>query len=171
MKQSVPSPGLFKLGHVSEGPAQRKCSWLSVTEEQHLLASFPQTPTLIPLETLSPQSRPPCPQPPPAILGSCWVRVSPKMERKMPGPTPPPPSSAFQPEVSAGCSAWLPSLDLYLLAAYPQLTPPRLASAAAKGLESFRSRRQRRPPTAHAQQRPVPLHWLCPEPARPHSPP
>lgn len=135
------------------------------------LGQLPTNPHSDPLgDTVSPIP-PPCPQPPSAILGSCWVRVSPKMERKMPGPAPPSPSPAFQPEVSAGWSAWLPSLDLYLLAAYPQLTPPRLASAAAKGLESFRSPGQPQPPASPAQQ----LMSHCIGPAlslpEPHSPP
>lgn len=76
------------------------------------------------------------PQPLPATLGDCWARCHPPLVRKVSGhhPSPPQPSK----ERSVQCwAAWLPSLDLYLHTAYPQLTPPRLARAAAKRPESY----------------------------------
>ena len=115
-----------------EGSAERKCDWLSVTQEQHLLTNFPLTPTVIPLETLSPQPPPSTPSFFQQFQGAAGPGINRDWCRRCQDILPPHPPQPSSERLVQGWPAWLPSLDLYLLAAYPQLTPPRLARTAAK---------------------------------------
>lgn len=67
------------------------------------------------------------------------------LERGCQNITPPHPSQPSSKRSVQGWAAWLPSLHLYLFVAYPQLTPPGLPRAAAKGPESYLGPGESRP--------------------------
>lgn len=116
---------------------------------QHLLTNSLLTLTPIPFKV----RRPPTPTPTlPAVLGRSCSRVLTTLERRMRAYKTSLPSSVFRKKsVSGRRTSWLPSLGLYLLADYPELTPPR--PAGAKGLgANWASRRATPKPASYSPQ-------------------
>lgn len=148
-----------------EGSAERKCSWLSVTEEQHLLTSFPPTPTRIPLETLSPQP----PTLPPAAFSNSKELLGQGVTQD------------GEEDARAYSPSTLPSLPargqrgLVRLASFPgsiftcclsPADPSQAGQLSSQRTRELQEPQATQPPTSHAQQRHVPRHWPCPELAR-----
>ena len=108
----------------------------SVTQEQRLLTSFSTGPHS------GPRGRPPASSKSRRLLGQVSLTPWPGGCQNI---NPPHTSQPSNERSAQGWAAWLPSLHLYLLAAYPQLTPPRLPGTAAKGPESYLGPRESRP--------------------------